>query len=147
MPSTQKIILFEYDKPLSVSNLLNYAPGIWFWMLTPGDIVVTDDNGNTGYYSDKNAIVYTITSLNVNETAYAKTTSYNDMYATNESFYYDSATKYLYVHFDQFEPPLDKSILKGSAYGSVYGYPDSFYYNNVYYRPDILKNLSYIQSH
>ena len=44
---TENIILWEYDIPLQRDELLNYEAGIWFWTMTPNDIIVTDDNGNT----------------------------------------------------------------------------------------------------
>lgn len=138
MPSTKKIILFEYDKPFILADMLNYAPGIWFWVLTADNIIVTDDNGETGYYNYNNATIYTISSLVVGDVSYVSTLNYNDMYATNESFYYDSATTRLYIHFDNFNPPLDKIIKSGAAYGSIKGSAESYVYNSFYYRPDVL---------
>lgn len=138
MPSTKKIVLFEFDKPLFLSDLLNYAPGIWFWILTPGTVVVTDDNGETGYYNYNNETIYTISSLVVGDVSYSSTLTYNDMFATNESFYYDPDTTRIYIHFDNFDPPLDKSLKSGAAYGSIKGSAVSYNYNSFYYRPDVL---------
>jgi len=83
------IVLFEYDRPLDMDNLLSYEAGVWFWVMAPGDVKVTDDNGNTGYYDDTNEIIYNIKSLRVDDENYSMTESYADMFATNKSFYYD----------------------------------------------------------
>lgn len=139
MTTTNKIVVFEYDKPLERDKLLNHEAGIWYWKITPGNVTVVDDNGNTGFYDYTNSTVYTIQSLRVNETAYSKTTSLADCRLTNESFFYDQITTELYIHFDQFEPPLDKQILVGTATGFIYKENDQYYFNDFYYDPRVQK--------
>jgi len=141
MNETKKITLWEYDSPLILNDLLNYEAGIWFWTITPGVVVVTDDNGNTGYYDYTNSVIYNIQSLLIDGEPYSETTSLADCRLTNKSFYYDTATTYFYVHFDDFEPPLDKIVSVGAAIGFSYGaFTDGLpYYNNDYYEPRIKK--------
>jgi len=61
MPITEKAVLWEYDRPLSIDNkFLNYTSGIWQWVISPawdGVKTVLDDRGVTGYYRDNNFLV------------------------------------------------------------------------------------------
>ena len=139
MSENKKIILWEYDSPLILNDLLNYEAGIWFWTMTPNDIIVTDDKGNTGYYSYKNSTIYNVQSLLIDGVAYSLTTSLADCRLTNQSFYYDRGTTKIYIHFDDFEPPLNKIISVGAATGFSWGKMDNAYYNNDYYEPRIKK--------
>ena len=97
---TNYIILWEYDRQLELSELLNYEAGIWFWTITPIYKTITDDNGNTGYYEYQNDIVYNIQSLKVDGADYSLATSLSDCRATNESFFYYVGSTNLYIHFD-----------------------------------------------
>lgn len=133
------IILWEFDIPVIFPNLLNHEAGIWFWTISPGDILVTDDNGNTGYYSYKNSTIYNVQSLLIDGASYSATTSLADCRITNQSFYYDRGTTKLYIHFDEFEPPLNKIISVGAATGFSWGVMDSAYYNDDYYEPRVKK--------
>jgi hypothetical protein len=136
-----KIILFEYDKTLDRTELLNEEAGIWTWKFVNTVTTVDDDNGNTGYYEYQNSIEYIIKSLKVDGVFYSKTTSLADCRATDSSFYYDLVNFNLYIHFADFEPPLNQNI----SYGGAVGYsklPNNIrqpYFNDFYYDPRLLE--------
>ena len=138
---TNYIILWEYDRQLELNELLNYEAGIWFWTITPINKTIIDDNGNTGYYEYQNDVVYNIQSMKVDGVDYLLATSLSDCRATNKSFFYDVGTTNLYIHFDNFEPPLNKVVNMGIAVGYSYGSFNNsgHYYNNFYYEPRIDK--------
>lgn len=137
--TTENILVWEYDVPILYDDLLNYEAGIWFWTITPGSVVVTDDNGNTGYYLYANGTIYNVQSLLIDGVSYSETTSLADCRLTNQSFYYDSGTTRIYIHFDDFEPPLNKIISVGAAVGFSWGVLDEAYFNDDYYEPRISK--------
>ena len=110
-----KIYLFEYDIPHPQESLLNYAPGIWTWILSPGLLAWTDDQGNTGYYNTTNAIDYNVKSARQDELDLIPVNSMADCFVTDASFYYDRTTTRIYFHFKDFEPPLSKKITIGLA--------------------------------
>jgi len=136
---THKIVLFEYDLPVNNDVLINYEAGIWFNILTPGDKSWTDDNGNLWYYTNTNEIEYNIQSLKIGSQDYTKVNSLTDLRIQNASFYYDALTTKIYIHFDSWEPPLDKIILLGSVtgYSTEADRELGAYYENVYYEPRI----------
>lgn len=135
MGETNKIVLFEYDSPLDRSNMLNFEAGVWFWTITPGDVVVTDDNGNTGYYDWKSAAVVNVKSFQYADIFLTQTTSLNDLRITVNSFYYDGATSYLYIRLADFEPVLTDKMIIGVAVGySLKSNVDNVY-NTLYYEP------------
>ena len=131
----QKIILFEVDKPIELENMINAEPGIWHWTIVNTVETVDDDRGNTGYYEYQQDTVININSVRVSNEPYTKTNSFGDLRATNKSFYY--VNNKLYIHFEDFEPPLDKQIF----YGESFGYsklPSNTvkpYYGGAYYEP------------
>lgn len=140
MTMEPKIYLFEYDIPLTQTNLLNYCPGIWFWTITPGTVVVTDDNGNTGYYDTTNAIDYNIKSARQDELDLIPVNSIADCFVTDASFFYDRITTRIYFHFKDFEPPLSKKITIGLPVGySQNCFDIKPYFYNIYYPPRIEK--------
>lgn len=134
---TNKIILFEYDVPVDLYTMLNYEAGIWFWTITPGVVTVTDDNGGTGYYDWQNTILYNIKSFRYNEIYLSKVTSLNDLRLTVNSFYYDTATTYLYIRLEDFEPVLTNNLILGVAVGYSFKANDNNFYNDRYYEPRI----------
>jgi hypothetical protein len=133
-PSSSKIVLFEYGAPVNLDGLMNYCPGVWKWCLTPGVITFTDDQGTTGYYSYTNAEVYQVTSLKVDNEPFTLVTSIADLLTQDEAFYYDSSTKFIYIAFYQWEPPLSKVCYIGATYGFSKG-SETYRYNNIYYEP------------
>lgn len=135
-----KIFLFEIDIPHSQESLLNYAPGIWSWTMTPGTVVVTDDNGNTGYYNTTNSIRYNVKSARQDDLDLIPVYSIDDCFITDASFYYEVSTTKIYFHFKDFEPPLGKIITIGLPIGYS---KDCFdikpYFFDIYYPPRIDK--------
>jgi hypothetical protein len=120
-----KTILFEYDTNLSCPDILNHAPGIWKVTLTPAVKYYTDDQGITGFYRYNNEVPYNVGSLSVDGELYSKVTSYADCVSTNESFYYDTSDTKLYMHFDNFDNPVGKTIYVGISIGYAMSTPDN----------------------
>lgn len=139
---TQKIILFEYARPVSRDKMLNAEPGIWEWTLAPGVVNVTDDNGHTDHYEYNNASKYNILSLKVDDLDFSKVTSLADCRSTEASFYYDTSTTKIYIHFVNSEPPLGKDVYFGAAVGFSYRLNQKYYFNDIYYAPLISKIFS-----
>lgn len=136
---TDKIILFEYDIPIDRTDLINQEAGIWQWIITNTLVNVEDDNSVTGYYDYQQSIRYMIRSLKVNKINYSKVDSLSDCRSTDSSFYYDYATTKLYIHFADFEPPLDKEIFFGAALGyAIQNNTGTYYFNDFYYEPRAL---------
>jgi hypothetical protein len=139
-----KVILFEYAKPTDLLRLMNFSAGIWSWVITPGAITVTDDNGNTGYHEDTNTIKYPIIDIRVDDLvrgyslSYAEVFSLDDCRTVDSSWYYDTDTTRIYIHFEDFEPPIGKTIYFGAATGFTYNtLTDGYYFNDFYYEPRI----------
>lgn len=136
--SSKKIVLYEYDKPVDMtSDLLNYSAGIWKYTLTPGDITVTDDNGNTGYYSYNNLVFYNVQSVNVDGFQLIPVGSISALYTQSGAFYYDYATTKIYIAFTDYEPPLNKQIYISATVGFAYNTDTNMYFNGAYYDPRI----------
>lgn len=138
-PQSHPIVLFEYDLPVNNDVLINYEAGIWYNILTPGNVTFTDDYGNVWYYPNTNEIEYNIQSLKIGSKNYTKVTSLADLRIQDASFYYNSATTKIYIHFEDWEPPLAKIILLGSVTGfsTEADRVDGAFYENVYYDPRI----------
>lgn len=137
--TTNRILLFSYDDPKPLNYILNADPGIWFLNLSPGNIVVTDDNSNTGYYSYENETLFQIESASVDGLSLAKVDSLADCRTVDASFFYDQTTYNLYIHFAGFEPPHGKTIYFGVAigYANRTQSDGTSYYSDYYYDPRI----------
>ena len=135
-----KIVLFEYDKPIDLDDLLNAESGIWSWVITNELAGVTDDYAVIGYYQYQQTVYYSVKSLVVDKVSYSPTTSLADCRVTNKSFYYDTSFTKIYIHFDSFEPPLNQEIFFGGAvgYSKMPDNVDQPYFNDVYYEPRLL---------
>ena len=140
-PASKKMILFEYGVPVTIPYMLNYCPGVWKFCLTPGVITFTDDNGNACDYSYNNTTVYQVSNLKVDNTIYTLQSSIADLLTYDESYYYDSATKYIYISFYNWDKPLDKELYIGAIYGFSKGATDC-YYRNIYYDPRLLNGIT-----
>lgn len=144
--NTKKICLFECDKPLTFENaFLNYSAGIWQWCVTPGTVIVTDDNGNTGYYGYTNAIIYNIKSLYVDGTYYLRVDELTDLETQDEAFFYNSLNKTLYVTFTDWEPFLAQDVAIGASFGYAKesNSAGTFYSDNYY--PPMVTSISGIK--
>ena len=134
--TTNKIILFEYDKPILQNVFLNYAAGIWKWCISPGTVIVADDNSNTGYYSYTNSIIYNIKSLTVDANLYLQVDNLIDLETQDEAFYYDISTATLYITFTNYEPYLNQDIFLGATLGfTMQNNSAGNYYFDNYYEP------------
>jgi len=131
-PLKRKIVLYETGDPAVLSKFLNHVPGVWKLILTPGVVVVTDDNGNTGYYSNQNTVVYTTISLSVNNVYYTEVDSVAALVINQKRWYYDSVTTTLYICFENWDEPFDKEIQFGVIYGFCKNL-DILYINDMYY--------------
>lgn len=139
--ASKKMILFEYGAPVTIPMMFNYCPGVWKFCLTPGVITFTDDNGNVCDYSYNNTDIYQVSSLKVDNNQYQLQSSIADLLTYDESYYYDSATKYIYISFYHWDKPLDKKMYIGAIYGFSRGLTDC-YYNNIYYEPRLLNGIT-----
>jgi len=128
----QKIILYEYGIPNRVHGFINYSGGIYQSPISPGVIVVTDDNANTGYYTNQNAVIYNVQSITVDNMIYTKVLSIAALYTQDRSWYYDSVTTILYVRFANYDPPLSKEIYIGIVYGYSKGLSDPVFGDKYY---------------
>ena len=142
---TNKIILWEYDAPLINLTVLNYSAGIWQWCVVPGDITVTDDNGNIGYYGYTNLIEYNVKSLLVDGVIYLKVDTLNDLSSQDEAYYYDIDTKIIYITFTNYNVWLEQIMTIGIAVG--YANKDDGngnVFSGNYYKP-IVQSISGIK--
>ena len=145
MPTTEYLILWEYDKGIQQKSFLNYTSGIWQWVITPakgGVKTVLDDRGITGYYRDNNATIYDIKSFVADAVQYNRVYTYADLLDLEGSFLYDSTTTKILVHFLGTEPPFKFTFLfVGAVVGFSKGIVDDNvpYYNNNFYEPRISK--------
>jgi len=143
MPETiyNKIVLFEYDKPIDRNELLNLEAGIWFWKTKNTVATVQDDHLIDGYYQYYQALItYNIKSLKVAGANYSSVSSLADCRITDKSFYYDTTSTKLYIHFVDFGTPDGKDIFFGSAvgYSKMPNNEDGCYFNDVYYESRLL---------
>lgn len=142
LPASKKITMVEIDSPLDEA-FQNYQPGIWFAWLTPGAATELDDDGNLIHWGTDNAEYYNIGSVNVAGELYAEATTLNNCIATEKSWFYDTATTYLYVHFEDWNPPGSFTTV---APGAVIGFTNNFdntvdnYFEDVYYKA-LLKSI------
>ncbi len=145
-PSSKKITLIEIDSPLT-ETWINYQAGIWFTRLTPNTNTLTDVNGDVGFWGDQNRAYYNIQSLNVNGELYPEVTSIALCISTSKSWFYDTSTTDMYIHFDSFNPP---EVYEIKAPGAAIGFTNQIdnttnnYYEDIYYEPLIrsVPNLS-----
>lgn len=150
LPISSKIALCEFSVPAGPSNFdicLNYEPGIWQIVITPG-IVTVDGSDEDGTYTNQNVSIYNdIIGLIVNSTIeYNKVFSLAELRLQNKGFFYDKIGTYhadaapnLMIHFDNFEEPLNKTIQLKQVFGfCTKGDEDSstgVYFNGTYYQP------------
>ena len=113
----EKIILFEVDQPINLAKLINYNPGIWYWKIINTVETVTDDHETVGYYQYQYNTKYAINSLKVDNVPYTKVYSIPDLKLTENSFFYEPGSNEIYIHFEDFDPPLNKEIFYGASLG------------------------------
>jgi len=145
--ASKKISIVEIDRPLTGYTWINYQNGIWFTRLTPGSQLVEDDNGNFGYWGGQNTNYYNIQSLNVQGSQYAEASSLALCISTERTWYYDTATTDMYIHFDDWKVPEEFGIINpGAAIGFTQGIDETCnnYFEDIYYEPIVtgIPNLS-----
>ncbi len=153
-PNTQKQTIVEVD--ISEDSLfINYEPGIWFitYYVNEKNATYNFGNGAFGYGNFGSAGVADLTNNNarerigsvwVDDKLYLKTTSLSDLRSNNESFFYDTSTFQLLMHFDDFNPPecfdfIQIGVTKGYAIQAAY-YDDIYYDARVISIPNIVKS-------
>jgi hypothetical protein len=142
-PISQKIVLVEIDLPQDQEIFLNYEAGIWFYQFFWNAATITGSDGLIGYYEGEIPEVNAIGSLKVNNESYTQVSEIQDVRDNNKSFNFDRGTQRLYIHFDGYEPPLDKVVTLGLTSGFsnspqiVDGRPKLSYYNDIFYAPRI----------
>ncbi len=136
-PSSKKITLIEIDSPI-YETWVNYQAGIWYTMLSPNGNRLTDINGDVGYWGTENYEYYNIQSLNVQGELYPEVASLALCISTDKSWYYDTSTTDMYIHFDSFNPPeVYEIIAAGAAIGftNQIDHTTNNYFEDVYYEP------------
>lgn len=143
--SSNKVTLVEIDSPLKEA-WQNYQPGIWFQLLSPGKGQF-DAEGIFYFWGTENDVYYNIGSVNVDGSIYTKTTSLNNCISTEKSWFYDTDTTYIYLHFEDFNPP-EAFITKapGAVIGFTLGEDKTVnnYFEDIGYIPSVksIPNLS-----
>ena len=147
-PVSEKIVLVEID-PLEDGDLwVNVQPGIWAvtYSVNVPNTTYNFGAGAFGYGAFGSAGVATLTnskaaSARVNSFYdgtiwYSKVTALTTLRTTESAFYYDSATKILYVHFTNLDPP---DAFPNIKLGVSIGYANKgCYYDGIYYDARVL---------
>lgn len=138
-PNKNKIVLVEIDIPVIQETWINYTSGIWYIRFVETQETMTDDQGQTYFYpANVSNIPSLVGSCLVDSEYYTEVSSIALCQSTNKSYYYDVTNSLFYIHFDSFEPLLNKIV----RIGVVYGYcdrSDVYYYNGVYYDPRVTR--------
>ena len=122
---SEYILLWEYDKPLDLSAMLNYEAGVFYWLITQPDNEFSDDSQNT--------IKYAVKSFRYDDIYFSRVTSLADLRLTDNSFYYDTDTTELYVRREDWKPLTKSIVFAGIATGFSLGNLPFAYFNNIYY--------------
>ncbi len=136
-PSSKKITILETDVPLKMT-WINYSSGRWFSRVTSGDQLVQDDNGNSGFWGNKNTKYFNIQSMNVNGELYTEVFDIPTWEITDKSWYYNSVTTDIYLHPENFKPPEYFIV---TSPGAVLGFTkgsdriNNNIYEGIYYEP------------
>lgn len=135
-PQSKKIAIVEVDAPLKDLIWLNYQDGIWFTTLTPGSQELVDDHGNTAYWDGRNDQYYNVQSLNVSGELYGEAASLAACMSTEKSWFYDTDTTKMYIHFDDWNiPEFYQIVSPGAAIGFTNETAETSYYEDIYYEP------------
>lgn len=146
-PNSHKLVLLEMDTPL-LRTWINYGPGRWVFIVTPGSEDVPDDFGNIGFYGQRNGTYYNIQSVNVDGDLLPEFSTFVSWEATSEGWFYDTATTKLYIVLENFDPPRSHiNVAPGAAVGFSYLVDDDAYYQDVYYEPRLMNvpNISKVK--
>jgi len=117
---------FVYEEPFIYKQKLAFYNYTSFFITTYGAT------------NDANAIKRNITSITINYIDYALKTSYADMEADEESFYFDIANQIIYIHLNHDYHIFAYDIYAGSAVGFVNHNKengDPVIFNDIIYKP------------
>lgn len=139
MPNAnKKIILFEYDKPVDLADVLPIESGVFGWRVYNTGSAYTDNHGVTGYYSYVQPIKWQIRSLKIGGLDYAKVSTAANLRITDNAFLYDVDSGLLSFHSAGGEPPLDSEIIYGVSQGFSMNADDP-YFAGFFYEPRLNK--------
>ena len=144
-PSSQKVTLVEIDVGVNQQTWINKEAGIWAFQYTPDASKIYD--GSLGYGDTEddtyNTAIYKIGSVKIDGEVYIEVDDIASLRTNNKSFYYDSSTTFIYIRFDNWNPPeIYSSISLGitSAYANQQIDLDGYtYYARVKGIPNISK--------
>lgn len=146
-PVSEKIVLVEIGKMVQYDLFINFEPGIWFttYVVNVSDATFNFGSGAFGFGAFGSAGIADLTNNNVktnivsffaSDLWYSKVTSLAELRTIDSSFYFDSATDRLYVHFTNHDPP-DGFI--NIRFGQSIGYANKgAYYGDLYYDARVL---------
>jgi len=140
-----KIVIFEYDLPVLITEFINYESGIFYKQFYKSRNIPEGALFPQAYYNDNidNEEYTNIGSLSVDNTDYTKVFNLADLRTQNESFYFNYAEQRLYIHFDNMTWHFGETVRMGSVQGLIDNIdmerPDGAYYNDIYYEPRITK--------
>lgn len=137
-PNSHKMVLLEMDTPVT-ERKINYGPGRWVVIVSPGSQDVPDDSGNIGFYGNRNDAYQNIQSVNAGGEQLPEMSSFAAWEATSEGWFYDEATSKVYMVLESFDPPESFVVVApGAAIGFSYLADENKYYQNVYYEPRLI---------
>lgn len=145
--NSEKIILLELDLPILNDLLIAEQGGIWYKILTPeeispfGSVFNPDRNQEVFFDIPSVKVIY-----NDEMQIYTKVSSYADLLTQEKGFWYNISNTGIYLHFDNFDPPLDRAIKLGTVNGfcSKVGSTNKGRYNDLFYEERV-KNVPSIK--
>lgn len=139
MPNNHdKIILFEYDKPVDLADTLPIESGVFGWRVYNTTTSYTDDYGVTGYYSYVQPVKWQIRSVKVGGLDYAKVSTLANLRITDNAFMYDVDSGILAIHRAGGEPMLSEDVIYGVSQGFSMNADDP-YFAGFFYEPRLNK--------
>ena len=146
-PASEKIVLVEIDAMEDVV-FVNLTPGLWLATYSVYKEATSFNFGSgafgfgafgtagTATLTNDRAAAASINSFYAGTEWYARTTGLATVRATPKSFYFDPVTSFLYVHFEDHDPPDTFADLKAGA-GRGYA-TKSAYYDGIFYDGRVL---------
>ena len=148
-PSKQRIVLVEVDLSAEQDKFNPYEAGIWQWQNTQTEDDIKSTYWFTVFGADctpNNTERKSIKSFRAGNVLFTEVPDLATLRTQNRSFYYDEATTIIYVHFDDNNPWYIYDSYIGEAQGfcdqKQASALDGCYYNDLYYEPRIVGDLS-----
>jgi hypothetical protein len=147
LPASKKIILVEIDIGQDQTDFIGFEPGLWKWQLTTDKVLqeFNFQNGSFNYGSfegsgtanlGENPLLYAIGSLTVAGVTYTSAASLADMRSTDSSFFYDTTTTILYVHFASRKKPFEFATIRLGISSNFTNHAGV--YNSAFYSPKVI---------